>query len=209
MVNTEDIYDEVLETFLGRRGFAFTLDLKLAMMGLTARDAFGVLSQRFGLEQELDVIQHEVERIFFELIPQKIRTMEGLFSLFEQIDQRSIPRVVVTSSPRKLANWAMKFAGIERNFQFVLTGDDIERGKPDPQIYQLAMQKLNVAPTQLMVFEDSYNGSLAAARAGAFTIAVPGRHSVNQDFSHADLVVSSLQDQRIFDLLVEFRQPYN
>ncbi len=203
MVNTEDIYDDVLDRFLNRRGKSFSLALKLDMMGLIARDAFEVLKTRFQLDENLDDIQAEVETTFGELLPGRIKPTTGLHVLFAVLDGLQIPRAVVTSSPRKLAHLALKSAGIEANFRFVLTGDDVDRGKPDPQIYALAIREFGEDPGQVMALEDSYNGSLAATRSGAFTVVIPGHHSQDQDFSHAHLIARQLDDRRILDLLAK------
>jgi beta-phosphoglucomutase-like phosphatase (HAD superfamily) len=77
----------------------------------------------------------------------------------------------------------------------------VVNGKPNPEIYLAAARRLGVRPAEMAVFEDSENGCLAAARAGAFTIAVPGEHSRGHDFSMASLVADSLADPRVYDAL--------
>ena len=85
--------------------------------------------------------------------------------------------------------------------RFILTSEDITHGKPHPEIYLLAAQRLGVPPGEMLVLEDSQNGCRAAAAAGAFTVAVPGEHSRRQDFSCANLIVESLKDERLFRTL--------
>src|ERR1700733_11076059 len=85
---------------------------------------------------------------------------------------------------------------IHRYFDVLQTSDDITRGKPDPQIYQMAMEKLGVTPGVSFVMEDSSNGSLAGKRAGAYTIAVPSQYTRSQDFSFVDYVASNLLDAK-------------
>ncbi len=71
-------------------------------------------------------------------------------------------------------------------------------GKPHPEIYLTAAQRFGISPAEMMVLEDSQNGCLAAAAAGAFVVAVPGEHSREHDFSMASLLVDSLADRRLY-----------
>ena len=90
---------------------------------------------------------------------------------------------------------------MEPRFQFTLAAEDITDGKPNPEIYQKAAQRLGVEPRQMLVLEDSRNGCLSAARAGAYVVAVPTRHSRGQDFSVASLVIDSLADPRLYEAI--------
>ncbi|MFM8380085.1 MAG: HAD-IA family hydrolase, partial [Planctomycetia bacterium] len=74
-------------------------------------------------------------------------------------------------------------------------------GKPHPEIYERAAVQLGVAPSEMLVFEDSENGCRAAVAAGAVVVAVPGAHSRRHDFTGARFVAESLADPRIVELL--------
>ena len=73
--------------------------------------------------------------------------------------------------------------------------------KPDPEIYLAVAERFGLPPQATVVLEDSQNGCLAASVAGAYTVAVPGDHSRDQDFSCASLVVESLADHRLYEAL--------
>ena len=79
--------------------------------------------------------------------------------------------------------------------------EDIAEGKPHPEIYLTAARRFGIPPAEMLVLEDSQNGCLAAVRAGAFTVAVPGEHSLGQDFSMASLTIESLTDPRLYEAL--------
>jgi beta-phosphoglucomutase-like phosphatase (HAD superfamily) len=86
-------------------------------------------------------------------------------------------------------------------FGFVLTSADVSQGKPHPEIYLRAAERLGIAAERMLVFEDSANGCRAAVAAGATVVAVPGGHSLRHDFSGAALIAESLADPRILSLL--------
>ena len=76
----------------------------------------------------------------------------------------------------------------------MFTRDDVERTKPAPDLYLAALGKLGVAPGAAVAFEDSHNGSLAAKAAAMWCVVAPNDITADQDFSHADVVVRSLEE---------------
>ena len=200
MFNTEDLYDQVGETLLSRRGHAFTLQLKLKMMGLPGPKAFEVLRSELGLNDPVETLQAESDEIFKVILPAQIATMKGLNGLLDLLESRKIPKAVATSSHRKFATAALGCFDLQRRFEFVLTAEDVTHGKPDPEIYLTTAKRLQVEPHQMLVLEDSLTGSRAAAAAGAFTIAVPTAHTRGLDFGHVDHVAESLEDSLILEL---------
>ena len=101
------------------------------------------------------------------------------------------------------ASWPTSWAAsdLAPRFQFILTSDDIVDGKPHPEIYLKAAERFGLPPADLLVLEDSQNGCRAAVAAGTFAVAVPGGHSRRQDFSGASLVLESLADRRLYEVL--------
>ena len=200
MFNTEDLYDEVGETLLQRRGQSFTRELKLAMMGLPGVQAFEIMRARCGLSDSVKELQSECDAIFSTMLPQRIETMPGLEVLLQTLEELQIPKGVATSSHRQFAQKALGHFDLEPRFEFILTADDVEKGKPHPDIYLQAARQLKVEPANMLVLEDSFTGSSAAAAAQAYTIAVPTEHSVGMDFSHVQQVASRLDDEIILSL---------
>ena len=201
MFNTEDLYDDVCETLLQRRGQRFTLELKLEMMGRPGQEALAIMKERCDLSQSVDELKVEVKKLFSDLLPGRIEMMPGLSALLSFLEQHRIPKCVATSSLRPFAIEALGSFDLEPRFEFVLTAEDVENGKPAPDVYLLAAQRLGVDVAELLVLEDSVLGSRAAAAAGAFTIAVPTKHSVGSDFSHVDHVADDLCDPMIQQML--------
>ena len=202
MFNTEDLYDEAGEELLSRRGLHFDRELKLKMMGLPGNVAFQVMKDFHDLEDSIEVLKVETREIFASLLPNRIETMPGLLHLLELLESSRIPKCVATSSHRDFARRALGMFDLETRFEFVLTSDDVQRGKPDPEVYLTAASKFGIDSNQMLVFEDSLVGSRAAAASGAMTIAVPTEHSQGQDFSHANHVVESLEDPLIHEILM-------
>ena len=201
MFNTEDVYTSVGQELLGRRGIEFTTELKDAIMGLPPRACFEMMIQRLGLSGSWEALAEESNEIFLELLPGRLAPMPGLMELLDALEKAGIPKAIGTSTGRRLADACLTPLDMQRRFEFVLTSEDVVHGKPHPEIYLTATKRLGVVPSEVVVLEDSQNGWRAAAAAGAFTVAVPGEHSRQHDFSVASLVIDSLADTRLYEVL--------
>ena len=201
MVNTEELYSEVGEILLNRRGKRFTLELKAAMMGLPGPQAFGVMIERESLTTTAAELAVECDEIFIDLLPEKLQTLPGLEGLLAELDSRQLPRCIATSSTHHFARRVLQITRLGPRFDFVVTAEDVAHGKPAPDIYLEAARRLGVCAHQMLVLEDSHHGSRAGLAAGACTVAVPGEHSHDHDFTGVCYRATSLADEAIIELL--------
>lgn len=205
MFNTEDLYDITSRVVLGRRGREFTLELKRRLMGRPAAVAFATMREFCQLDDPIEVLQRESDEVWLELLPRHIEKLPGLDWLLETADSHDIPLAVATSSDLRLARIAIGQFDLWDRFRVVLTGDQVVNGKPHPEIYLSVAERLGVASEQMLVFEDSLIGSRAAVSSGAWTVAVPGVHNHDQDYSHVHCVVPSLDAREIRSLVSQWR----
>ncbi len=201
MFNSEDVYSLVGHEILRRRGREFTTDLKDQMMGLKPQKAFEVMIRRCGLSDTWQQLAEESNGLFESLLDEHLAPMPGLMELLDALEAADIPKAIATSSSRQLLDACLKRFDMHRRFRFFLAAEDVVQGKPHPEIYHTAAARFGLAPKEVLVLEDSQNGCLAAAAAGAFTVAVPADHSRTHDFSAASLVVESLADPRLYEAL--------
>ena len=201
MLNTEDLYDEVGDILLKRRGHRFTKELKLEMMGLPLKPAFEIMRKRFQLSESIAQLKAETDEIFSDIMPKAIGTMPGLMELLDRIESIPLPKCICTSSQRPFAHKALGYFDLAPRFEFVSTAEDVEQGKPHPEVYLDAAQQLGIEAENLMVLEDSHTGSRSGAAAGAFTVAVPTQHSRHLDFSHVNYVATGLADPFIWQTI--------
>ena len=192
MLNTEDIFELAGQQLMQRRGREMTDECRYAMLGLRPEEAFAELQRITGIEEPIEQLMRETREIFESLIDDHLAPMPGLFELLDDIDGRGLPRGVATSSPRDyLAHMLGRYQLLE-GFPVRLAAEDVQRGKPHPEIYLRAASELGIAPQEMLVLEDSETGTRAGADAGAVVISVPNRHTRRQDFSRATHVVGSL-----------------
>ena len=201
LVNTEELYSEVGDTILRRRGKKFTRELKNAMTGLPGPRAFAMMIAHEQLNDSAEVLAHESAEIFARILPEKVRALAGVAPLLDYLDRRQLPRCVATSSSRRFASQVLQLVGIDARIDFVVTAEDVSQGKPAPDIYHAAASRMQVAAENMLVFEDSHHGSRAGVAAGACTVAVPGEHSHDHDFSGVHYRADTLADPVIVQLL--------
>ncbi|MGI5832525.1 MAG: HAD family hydrolase [Thermoguttaceae bacterium] len=197
MFETESVYHKDAEILLGRRGFPYTDELCLDVMGRPPQYCFEKFIETYNLPETWQSLSDESEEIFLELLKEGYDTMPGLEALLDRLETCGVPKCVATSSSRRITEAILAKDNLKSRFRFVITSDDIVHGKPDPQIYRIAADRFGIRPENLAVFEDSRAGIQAAKSAGATCFALRAEHNREVDLLEADLVVETLADPRI------------
>ena len=201
LFDTERLYWEVGDQLLQRRGQRFCKGLQQRMMGRVGVSALQEMVDFHSLNESAEELLEESDAIFSQMLHHGVEEMPGLSGWISQLVDSELPFGLATSSRRKFVNVIFQSIDWREHLAFVLTGDDVTRGKPDPQIYQLAAEQMKIDPTEMLVLEDSGNGCAAAVASGAVTVAIPSQHTKDQDFTGAALVAESLEDPRLWDLI--------
>jgi HAD superfamily hydrolase (TIGR01509 family) len=136
------------------------------------------------------VRQQKVQR-YQALLETSLHAMPGTLDLLERLHRRK-RLAVASSSFRDNVEQVLHRLNFARYFDVVAAGEDVEHGKPAPDIFLYTARRLEVEPSECVVVEDAEKGILAAKRAGMKSIAVPNRHTLDNDFSAASYVVNSL-----------------
>jgi HAD superfamily hydrolase (TIGR01509 family) len=173
MFNSEELYHEVGATLLARRGKQISGELLDQMMGRQALVALGVMIDWHQLDATPAELAAESAEIFVELLPARLQPMPGLLDLLDSLEAASIPKAIATSSGRAFVLSALELFHLTSRFNFFLTAEDIERGKPAPDIYLEAARRLGVSAASCLVLEDSDPGVRGALAAGMTPIMVP------------------------------------
>jgi HAD superfamily hydrolase (TIGR01509 family) len=197
IANTEDLYEKAGETVLARRGKTYDAALREQMMGRPVADALQIMIDCHSLSDPLEKLMCECKDEMLALLTTSLSAMPGLYELLDGLQSANIPIAVATSAPREYAKHVLNQLKVIERLKFVLTADDIRHGKPDPEIFLLAAKTLQMPPAQIMVLEDSGNGCRAAVAAGAYTVAVPNRHTYHHPFPGVCFIANTLADPRI------------
>ncbi len=125
----------------------------------------------------------------------------GIVDLLEQITGMNIPIAIASSSPRQFIEAVLEKLGLKNYVKLWLSGEEVERGKPAPDIFLKVAELLNVNPNDCIVIEDSSSGVSAAKKAGMRCIGFRNINSGNQDLSGADIIVNKIDDINIKEVI--------
>lgn len=201
MFNTEHLYQEVDHILLDRRGKQSSQELLDQMMGRKADVALQLMIDWHGLGETVDELYQESREIMFRLMKDRLEPMPGLLALLDGLESAGIPKGIATSSRRQFAHTALDKFELRPRFSFVLTCEDIEHGKPAPDVYQKAARQHDMEPAAMMILEDSQIGSQAGVASGAYTVAVPAGSSLRHKFDGVQFMADTLCDERIYQVL--------
>ena len=202
LVDTEPLFERAVCDLLDARGLRLTTDLARAMLGTTTQQAFEHLCGHFRLDEPAERLAEEsTERLFALMDLEPAPVFAGAVELLGRLERRGVPIAVATSSPRVHVERVLGPHRLVERFGFILTCEDVRRGKPDPEIYRKAAESFGCPPGEMVVLEDSPNGMRAAKSAGARCVVV--RHSRVHlgDLGPADAVVDSLAAGELSALL--------
>jgi pseudouridine 5'-phosphatase len=197
IVNSEDVYEQADVEVLRRRGKVYNDDLRSQMMGRPTAESLRKMIDWHALEDSVELLDAERSQLRDKLLAASLAPMPGLLDLLAALEAAHVPKAIATSGHRSYAADVLGRLDLHARFEFVLTSEDVLHGKPAPDVYQLAAQRLGLAPPQTMVLEDSENGCQAGVAAGAFTVAVPNRHTRSHNFAGVQFVADTLADPRI------------
>src|SRR5436190_23598599 len=174
MVDTEPVFERAVHDLLSVRGLVLTPELAHRMLGTTTRQAFEHLREFFGLEESVEVLSAEsIDRLFAYLDADPVTLLPGVVELIARLEARGVPFAIATSSHREHVDRVLGRHEVLHRFRFVMTCEDVTRGKPFPEIYEKTALRFGHAPADMIVLEDSPNGLRAAKGAGARCVVVP------------------------------------
>jgi putative hydrolase of the HAD superfamily len=131
----------------------------------------------------------------------KIGLFPGVLHRLEEARRLGLSIGLASSSDRAWIERHLESQGIRHYFQVIRSSDDVEKVKPDPTLYRLAVEALGVNPNEALAIEDSVNGLRAAKAAGLYGVAVPNRVTAGMDFKEADLIVKSLEQRSLEEII--------
>jgi HAD superfamily hydrolase (TIGR01509 family) len=206
MLDTEPTYRRIFDRAAADCAVDFPESLHFELLGRNSADTRTILLRRWNndasmLERFLDRCRHH-HAVCFDENPPDLKA--GLLDLLDFLESRHVPKLVATSTKRSHALPRLEKAGLLHRFASVTTGDEVERGKPAPDLFLLAASSIGVAPQKCIVLEDSEVGVTGAHAAGMTVFMIPDlKAPCDHTRSLAEQICSSLVEvkQRLSELL--------
>lgn len=174
MFDTERLWTEAWMQTAAENDLPVTLDIVAAMRGRTLEDCRQVCRAALGADFDFDSYQEKTRVVMDRLVNSRgLAKKPGLVELLEELRRRGLPAVVCTSTRRATTERYLRAAGIDGFFKGQICGDEVTRGKPDPEVFLKGAALAGVSPARCIVLEDSPNGIRAGAAAGCKAVMVP------------------------------------
>lgn len=197
IINSEPVYRDMNIEIFKHLGIEVEEKHQLEYIGVTKWKKWELLKERYQLPLSIEELI-EVQRGFFSKAVWDYKSLlfPQVITLLEKLKSKNIPMALASSSGRETVDKVLKSCGLTEYLKKTVSGDEVVNGKPDPEIFLKAAQKIELPPEQCIVIEDSYNGLVAAKKANMYGIGV--RHQgIGMDLSIADEVVDSLAEIEI------------
>jgi HAD superfamily hydrolase (TIGR01509 family) len=150
-------------------------------------------AREHGLTLDVPQIRKQKYARYQELVESTAQPMQGAVEVLQRL-QNKRRLALASASHGNSVQWVLRCLGITHHFEDIMSGDDVKRSKPFPDIFLRSAQNLNIDPSECVVLEDAERGVRAANSAGMKCIAIPNVYTKDNDFSLATKVVSSLHD---------------
>lgn len=176
-------------------GRAMTEEEFTRTFGRTSREVIAaVWPEKQFSDERIASLDRKKEAAFRDMITRDFPAMPGARELIRSLHEAGFDLAVGSSGPPQNVEMILERLGVDLWLQAVVTGADVERGKPDPQVFQIAAERLAKPPEQCVVIEDAPDGIRAGHAAGMAVVALVSTGHDRQSLSHADLVVDALEE---------------
>jgi HAD superfamily hydrolase (TIGR01509 family) len=194
LVDSEPFGFEALRRVMTRHGLPYTEDENAEFLGRTTLDSCHILKQRHGLPASVETLADWYVEGMLEQIARGPVPMIGVPEVLQRVRASGYRMALASSAEVRVIEANLAALSIRPLFEAVVSGTQVARGKPAPDVFLAAAHRLGTPPAECLVVEDSRNGLLAAKAAGMRCAVVPCSYTREQDFREADHRLTALPE---------------
>jgi HAD superfamily hydrolase (TIGR01509 family) len=200
IVNSEIIHFEIEKKLFSELGAEISEEEYFEFAGISEKKTYDHFINKYSLDVTFHKLLDLKIKGFLSYLSEtkELPVVEGVQKLIENLHSDGIILTIGTSGTRQIAEATLDKLGILKYFKLLVTGSEVPKAKPDPEIFLKILEETNSSPMDTIVIEDTFNGIEAACRAGLKVVGYVNPSSGNQDLNKADLIV-----ERICDLNLE------
>lgn len=193
LIDSHQAHYESWQILADENDWSYSMAEFEAGFGRTSRENVDVAWGHLDLDKDRCVeLVDRKEELFREILQKDFPAMEGAAQLIQALFDEQFRLALGTSGPNENAALVLGLLGVAQILSTRVTADHVTRGKPDPQVFQLAAEKLGVPPEKCLVVEDAPAGIEAAKRAGMCCVGLTSTGRTAEQLHQADFVVDSL-----------------
>ena len=207
IANTIPIHAEATRYVLEKENLTFDLQRMMTLIGRKDHEVFYTLV----LDQKPDAAEEELRKLFQEkhhkykdiLNHKKVPLYSGVKTWIYHFQSKGLAQAIASSTSQENIHTVLSQSDLRSCFKTIVTGDSVANGKPAPDIYLLASQRLEIKPADCLVFEDSTLGVVSAKRANMRCFAICHTQPA-ESLAEADELLNSFEDYRPEDLFIDW-----
>ncbi len=193
MFDTEQMYQDQWNRIAKEQGIELPADFVREICGTAGEDLYAILRKYYHTEDPKSLFDQVIGTVRDQLktwVPVKA----GCREILEYFRNHQVKLAVASSSPIEIVKSNLKVSGLEDCFDTVVSGAGLPHGKPWPDIFLLAADRLSLKPEECYVFEDAVNGVKAALSAGCTAVMIPDLVEPAEELRKAAVICSSLSE---------------
>lgn len=202
LIDSELYWEKVEKELWGSLGIEMVDEFRTQILGLKTSDILELAQKFYGLKVPMAETRATYNRSALVVYEKYCSLLPGVAQLLSRLQNEGVILAIASSSPELWIEAFLRRFSLQQVFGRIFSAETSGLpGKPNPAIYQHAMQELGLRADETVIIEDSANGFQAARASGAATVAVPDPRWSKGDFSTADLLISSLREEKLYKFL--------
>ncbi len=196
IIDSEPLHYQVDDLIFRELNISISYEERRSFVGIDNRRMWTGIKKNYNLKEsvnELIKLSDSMRNSFFRDLDD-LRPVKGTVELITELNSRKIKTALASSSSGELIEIILNELGIFNDFDIIVSGNSVKKGKPGPEIFLLTLEKLQEESKKSVVIEDSENGVNAAKSAGIFCIAYRNPHSREQDLGNADVIIDDFSE---------------
>lgn len=212
LIDSEPVYLEINLKMFSELGIEMDDDDYKALVGMPSLPMWTMLKKKYNFDKDVNEIILSEKNKMIEILDSGIisKPMDGISDLLTELKSAEYNLSVASSSAKDNIELVLKKIGITEYFEFIISGEEVVNGKPDPEMFLKVSEKFKVSSSECIVIEDSTNGINAAISAGMKCIGFKNNESNHQDVSKADIIIQNFEKLNIERILkfIQDKNPY-
>ena len=195
IVDSEHVWDAAREALSRERGGGWHEGAQQDMMGMSSVEWSRYMHERLGLKDPPEEISAEVVRRLQATYREELPLIDGATEAVARLAGRW-PLGLASSSNREIIDLVLELSGLDRFFEVTVSSEEVQRGKPSPDVYLEAARRLGADPAGSAAVEDSRSGILSASAAGMRVVAIPNKRFPPDEeaLAAADVIIPSINE---------------
>lgn len=193
IINSEPLHFKIEKELLEELGGNISDEELQSFAGTTDYNMWSKFKEMFKLKPSVEELIEAKKERFMKRIDE-VELVDNFMDFMLSAYEEGYILAIASSNNRRIVNAVVEKFQLGKYVKFIISGEEVNKGKPDPEIFLTAAKKINVDPSNCIVIEDATNGVKAAKAAGMNCIALKNLDSGNQDLSEADLIIEDFKE---------------